>query len=270
MEESPVNDACTRIGARTLLARRPRRAGHRRDARPGARDRAGYGGRRRGGGDQRPRREAGRRGRQGASRRVRRRLRHHRRGGRDRRARHDRGAARPPRLPGQQRGGARSAAPARDHGRRLSPPDRDQPDRAVRALARRRAAHDETRSGPARLHQLDGRAAIVPGRPCVYRIERWARGADARAGGRARRSGNRRQRDRAGVLPDGAQRAVLQSPAHRRDGAAHSAPALRPSRRDRRRRHLSGLRRGVLHHGPGADGRRRTLGRSLRQERGDT
>src|SRR5262249_12080283 len=86
-------------------------------------------------------------------------------------------------CPVHKAGGGRSASRGRDPGRRLSPPDRDQPGRAVRALARRRAAHGGARSGPAPLHQLDGRAAVVPGRSGLYRLERRARGADARARG---------------------------------------------------------------------------------------
>ena len=75
--------------------------------------------------------------------------------------------------------------------------------------------------------------------------------------------GDRRQRDRARVLPDRRERAVLLPAARRRAGAAHPAAALRPARRARGGRHLPRLRRRVLHHGPGPDRGRGALGRAV-------
>ena len=53
---------------------------------------------------------------------------------------------------------------------------------ATRGLGLEIARGIGTRSGAARLHQLDGGTAVVPGRSGVRRVERWARELTVDAG----------------------------------------------------------------------------------------
>ena len=151
-----------------------------------------------------------------------------------------------------------------DRGRRLPPPARDQSGRRVRAARasspgtwrpRGRGGSSSSASmvGPQSFQGDPAYVASKGGLEALMRalaVELGPKGIAANA-------------IAPGFFLTDVNVAVLRPAARRRAGAAHPAAALRPARRAGRRRHLPGVRRRLLRHGPGADRGRRALDRAL-------